>query len=818
MSLKAVRFTAAARRLASGVAAAVLLTVPVAPVAAQEQEQPQGPQRVIVDSIAVEGAVRQAPAEIQIVAGIHPGDQVGYREIQRALRRLWATGQFRDVRMEARATDQLAGAAVILVIAVEEQPIVSQITFEGLEHVDGDQVRDTVGLARGEPLDPARIAQAKTMIRDQLAQEGFAAGRIEHRIEPLPDRPNEVRLVFEVDEGRRVAIAEIDFVGNATFDEDRLLDVMSTGEEGFLWFQTGTYDPATVRQDLRQALPDFYGSWGFIDFAVTRDTLIVDPRSGKARLVVTVSEGPQYVLSDFEIQGNRRFSTEELTRYFDPDRGGLLGTLGLGRAARSVNGRPVFDATAFRDATAEVRRLYSNSGYLYAQVQPDVQRTELEGMPAVEAAWVVREGEPAYINRVAIVGNTVTHEQVIRDRIVLLPGDVYSEDRLIQSYRSISALGFFQTPMPLPRMEPTEDGDVDVTFEVAERQTGSVNFGTAIGGSTIGIAGFLGYDQPNLFGKAKSGHLRWEFGRYSNNFEARYADPAILDSRWSGSVSLFSARDRFFSFGEGERRRTGVGLRVGYPFPLDPRWTRFYVGYSIAETSYEAAAGQTGTIFNQPNALQSTASTGLTRSTLDHPIFPTIGSRQSLDLEFNGGPLGGDGDFQKYEASTSWFVPVGSLGGDQPGARPVRFTIGLAADAGVLMGDPSRFPFERFWMGGVQFGRPLRGYDETTVTPQGYIDRNAPGVALTSRFGDAYLRLSAEYAIRFNDNLSLGVFYDAGNVWEEPSTVDPTRLFRGAGVGLMLVTPFGPIGLDYAYGFDKTVPGWQLHFKFGQMF
>jgi outer membrane translocation and assembly module TamA len=121
-------------------------------------------------------------------------------------------------------------------------------------------------------------------------------------------------------------------------------------------------------------------------------------------------------------------------------------------------------------------------------------------------------------------------------------------------------------------------------------------------------------------------------------------------------------------------------------------------------------------------------------------------------------------------------------------------------------------------MGGVQFGNPLRGYEETTITPRGYVDRNQPGVALTSRFGDAFMRLSGEFAMRFNDNLSLGVFYDAGNVWNEPAEIDPTRLFRGAGVGLMLVTPFGPIGLDYAYGFDKTVPGWQLHFKFGQMF
>jgi outer membrane protein assembly factor BamA len=170
----------------------------------------------------------------------------------------------------------------------------------------------------------------------------------------------------------------------------------------------------------------------------------------------------------------------------------------------------------------------------------------------------------------------------------------------------------------------------------------------------------------------------------------------------------------------------------------------------------------------------------------------------------------------------AWYVPVGSLGGNAPNSSPVRFTLGLTAEAGAIFGDPSRFPFERFWMGGVQFGRPLRGYDETTVTPLGYLpecDRTTVSCPqLTDRFGDAYVRLSAEYAMRLSDNISLGLFYDAGNVWREPGEINPTRLLRGAGVGVTLVTPFGPLGLDYAYGFDKAPPGWQLHFKFGQGF
>jgi outer membrane protein assembly factor BamA len=147
----------------------------------------------------------------------------------------------------------------------------------------------------------------------------------------------------------------------------------------------------------------------------------------------------------------------------------------------------------------------------------------------------------------------------------------------------------------------------------------------------------------------------------------------------------------------------------------------------------------------------------------------------------------------------------------------------MSLEAGAIFGDASRFPFDRFWMGGVQFGRPLRGYEETTITPRGYYPRCTFGsggceLQLQDRLGDAYLRLSAEYAMRLNDNISLGVFYDAGNVWSGPRQINPTRLARGAGVGVMLVTPFGPLGLDYAYGFDKDKPGWQLHFKFGQGF
>jgi outer membrane protein insertion porin family len=811
---------------AVAIAAALLLAGAPIPGHAQDVPAPTPPampaaEPVVVGSVQVEGGQRVSVAVLLSQIGIQSGDSVTAADIDRAMRRLVALGQFRDVQVFVDPDPTAPDGPVVLRFVVDEQPLVAQIDFVGLENIRASTIRDTVGLRSGQPYSPRRVAEAEAMTRQLLAQRGFQVRQISHRLEPLPDRPESFRLVFEVDEGHRVAIAEVDFAGNERFSGDRLRGVLGTKAEGFLWFRTGTYSEDRLRDDLRGSLPEFYASRGFLDFAVVGDSLEVDPITGKGRLIIEVEEGPQYRLAEFDVQGSSRFASDDLRRYFEERRSGLLGSFGIGGSRdRGTQIGDVFDAVAFQAATSDVQRLYTNQGYLYARVTPVIERlppAEGDTTPRVRALWDIEEGQPASIRRVAITGNTYTHESVIRNQLMVLPGDVYSEELLIASYRRVSATGFFETPLPMPQIEPTESGDVDITFDVREKQTGSVNFGTSLGGS-LGLMGFLGYDQPNLFGRAKSGSLRWEFGRYSNNFEASYSDPAIGDSWLSGSLSLFSSRDRFFTFREGQRRRTGAATRVGIPLPRD-RFSRFTVGYSLSRTTYERFDEDESTsLFALPPGVQSTVSFGLSRMSLDHPVFPTVGTRLELDAGFSGGPLGGSGEFQKYTLSGAWYVPVGSLGGGTPGARPIRFTLGLSMEAGALFGDASRFPFDRFWMGGVQFGRPLRGYEETTITPRGYIPRGAAGVPLENRFGDAYLRLSAEYAVRFTDNISLGAFYDAGNVWRAPSEMNPTRLMRGAGLGLMLVTPFGPLGLDYAYGFDKDRPGWQLHFKFGQGF
>jgi outer membrane protein insertion porin family len=770
---------------------------------------------VVVDSVEVEGTRFLEPAVVVGTFGVPLGEVVTYLDIQEGQKRLWATGLFSDLQVLARG-DPDVGEPVILTLRVEERARVRRVEFEGLENLSERAVRDTLGFQAGEPYSPDRMIQARRYIQDELAAKGIPFARVEVTERSVPDRDGEVDLILDVTEGNRVSIAQVLFEGNDAFSDSDLRKAMATRQEGFWWFQTGQFLEGSLEEDLREQLPAFYASNGYLDFQVLSDTLIIDPETGKARLEIGVEEGPQYRVASFEVQGNRRFPTPQLEQYYTAEEGGLLRALGIGRDRQ--DGPQVFDQSAFQEATRRVGELYRNQGYLYAQVDPVIDRRppgEEEEHPTVALRWEINEQQPAYIRRINIVGNTFTHDRIIREQIALLPGQLYSEQDILRSYQAISGLGFFETPLPFPDISPDpQTGDVDVTFEVTEQQTGSINFGTAMGGVT-GVSGFIGYDQPNLFGQAKSGSLRWDFGRFQSNFELSYTDPSLRQSRISGSISLFDGRDRFFSFATGERKRRGFLTRFGIPVPGALN-TRAFAGYSLSRTEFRLQQGVDDTsLFGRPPGTQSQLSLGIRRRTINHPIFPSVGSEQSWTTEFNGGFLGGDGNFTRHLAEGTWWVPVGQLGGGSPGSRPIVFALGLRAKGGAVVGDVDRFPFDRFWLGGVQFGETLRGYEETTITPVGYFPRGSGQVMDIERLGDAFLTVGAEYAVRLNDNISVSAFYEAGNVWRNIREVDPSRLRRGAGLGVQLVTPFGPIGLDYAYGFDKTVPGWQLHFRMG---
>jgi outer membrane protein insertion porin family len=764
-----------------------------------------------VDSIVVEGNQRLTPSQIIGSSGIVVHQPINYRDIQRAITALFRTGQFDDVLIEQRN----AGQKLVLAIRVKERPVLDKWAVRGVNRLGEGAVKGRVHLTEGRPLDRNAVEQARAGIDSLYKHQGYYASQV--KVLQLTPRPGRARVVFDIEEGQRVAISQVVIDGNKHFSDKAVVKHMATRPEGFWWFQKGEYDERTVEEDVRERLPNWYADQGLVDFQVTQDSLVSDSSGGKGVLHLTVDEGPVYRVGTFDIQGHRRFSTEELRAFYP------FGPIGRNGAPLGKSRR--FSRTAWNEATDNVQKLYANTGYIYAQVRPEeVRRTGAGGQPVVDLRWNVREGSPATINKVEIVGNDVTHERVIREAIVMLPGDLFSQDRLVRSYQNVANLGFFQQPLPPPDVQPSANGvDVDIIFRVEERRTGNINFGASLGQGT-GVGGFLGLEEPNLFGRGKRGKLQWQFGKNLNDFTLSYTDPAIRESRISGTLSLFDSRARYRIGDLGRRKQTGGSFQLGFPF-LGSRYTRLFASYSFQRIRYSEGSADIQARFQCSACTRSSLGTSLVRDTRIGLPFATGGSMTNISGELNGGFLGGTGDYRKVDLEGRWYAPLGSLGGSSQLGSGVQFVLGLTAKSGFVFGDAGPFYQDLYALGGVQYGIPLRGYDEFSITPNGFDPAAGGNAAASSQsFGKSYAAFTVEAGARISQSLYLSTFFDVGNVYRTARQWDPTRLFRGAGFGAAVISPLGPIGIDVGYGFDRVDvngrpnPGWQLHFKLGNFF
>ncbi len=776
------------------------------------------------DSIAIRGNARLDAGTITSQAALIAGTQLSYRMLQRAIRDLYDTGEYDSVAL----TCDLApgGQHAVLIINVDERPVLEAVQIRGVKRLSERTIREMADLPPLRPIDPAAVARAVFRIDSTYERAGYYLARV--RAESTVVSDGNVGITFEVEEGRRLALSGLRVIGNEHVSAAEIAGVMKTRPEGFWFFRSGEISDENYAGDLAERIPALYARHGFIDFQIAKDSLYIDREHGKALLELTVVEGPQYKVGDFEVVGGRHFSDDELRAYYPfVDRSRTL----VSRVTDFLRRREptptdVFDQAAWETATDMVRQAYGNDGYIYSQLRPVVdRRVAADSTHYVDLRWEVNEGAPAIINRVEIVGNDYTTEACIRDQLVILPGDVFNQQRLIQSWQSLSSLGFFETPIPPPDTRRVNDqGDIDLIFRVKEKRTGNVNFGASMGQGT-GFGGFIGLDQPNLFGQCKRGSLQWQFGRYFNDFNLQYSDPRIRQSMVSGSIALYRTQARYYIADLGRSLRTGGQLQVGFPVPWD-NWSRVFLSYAGEGVKFgnTGLLGATASQYGN-SSIRSTAGITFSRDTRVGSPFPTGGGSQTINASFTGGPLGGTASFQRYTTETTAYVPVAQLGGTRPGQQPMIMVAGLSTRTGAVLGSTGPFFFsQEFALGGVQYGERLRGYEEFSITPDGYLLGTGTYNATRGSFGKAFFATTAELGLRMNQSLYVNVFAEAGNVWRRAREIDPTRLYRSLGLGASVITPFGPLGLDYAYGLDRVdlagrrAPKWQLHFRFGQIF
>jgi outer membrane protein insertion porin family len=780
------------------------------------------------DSVAFVGSTRRSYSVLREDAGLPVGQPVTSTMLQRAEKNILGTGHFEDVQTECVVS---SGKSIVRFTLVE-RPILTSVDVAGVSRLSPGTIRDRVDLIIGRPVDPAQVVRAVSKIDSTYAANGYYLARV--KVDTTLSN-GEAKLVFRVDEGRRFAVSGVFIDGNKELSDETIVKAMDTKPEGFLWWRKGEFDDDKFAGDLAERIPQLYASRGFIDVQVTQDTMDVDRERGKALIRLRVNEGPQYHIGDFEVNGGKRFSAEEIARFYPFGRS----SFSLVGAAKSLVTRDkadqtVFDESVWDEATRQVSNAYASEGYLYARVEPVIERRfTADSVPTVDLRWDIVEGSPAIVNRIDIKGNDVTGENCIRDQLFIIPGDVFSQQKLLQSYQNIAALNFFETPLPPPdyKPSPTDPQLMDLVFNVKEKHTGNVNFGASVGQGT-GVGGFIGFDQPNLgfkskfpfltTGKCKRGSVQWQFGQFINDFNLSFLDPRLRGSRVSSQVSLYHSMSRYIIQDLGRTIRTGGSLRFGFPVPSSRR-TMFYVDYGGERVKY-GATGLVSTI-NCPSCFRSSVGLSLEHDSQIGAPFPFGGVRQSITTQFNGGPLGGTSTFQRVLGSVKSTAQVAQIGGGNLGQDPMRVTLSLTVKGGAVFGDPGPFfVSQSFALGGTQYGEQLRGYDEFSITPLGYNPNTSTETAQRTSFGNAFYTSSAELGLRLTSQIYLDAFYDVGNIWDKPTEFDPTRLFRGAGLGGAIVTPLGPLGVDVGYGFDRTdllgrkAPAWQVHFKFGQLF
>lgn len=776
------------------------------------------------DSVAVLGNSRVPDATVRTAAGLNPRTTLNFRDVQRAIKALFGTGQFEDVQIVCSVPP--ATPRTTMSIVVRERPVLSSYTVTGADRISAKDVRERLTLATGKPLDPSALALAVERADSLYESKGYYLARV--RVDTIREADNKVKIAFTVEEGRRLAISGLNVTGNLRVPADDIAGAMQSRPEGFFWFRKGEFDDSKYAADLSERLPQLYASRGFIDFRILSDSLIIDREAGKAVIDIAVSEGPRYRIGSFEVLGNKRFSTPEVEQYYPfTDQTRTLTERATGLIRGTYRNPPnTFDAGKWEAAEQKLRDAYNDEGYIYARIRPIVERLPAgDSVRVVNLRWEIEESSPAIVNRIDIVGNDFTYESCIREQVVLAPGQVFNRNYLLRSYQNISNMNFFEAPMPAPETRPVgEQGDVDIVFHVKEKRTGNVNFGASTGQGT-GIGGFIGLDQPNLLGRCKRAQLQYQFGRYINDFNATYTDPNINQTRISGSLTAYHTASRYTIADLGRTVRTGAQVQVGFPVP-NSLYSRLLVSYGGEGVSY-GGEGLLSTVENRcDNCFRSTLGLTASHDTRLGLPFAAEGGSQTFNAQFNGGPLGGTASFQRYTTELKSYAPIGGIGVASLGSAPMTFVLGLTARAGAVFGDPGPFFYSQsFAVGGTQYGEQLRGYEEFSITPAGY-NQSAEGGSGVQRqsFGNAFFTGTAELGLRVSQGLYLNTFFEGGNVWDRPRQFDPTRLFRSFGFGAALVSPLGPIGVDLGYGLDRLdefgrpAPGWKFHFKIGQFF
>jgi len=717
----------------------------------------------VIRDIRVEGIQRTEAGTVFSYLPVRVGDTLTDEKAAQAIRALFATGFFRDVSLERDGE--------VLVVVVQERPSIAQIEFSGLHQFEKDQILTgfrQIGIADGRILDRGLLERAEQELKRQYLSKGYYAVAISTTVTPL--ERNRVALNFNIEEGNVAKIRQINIIGAKAYSENTLTGLFVLRTPGlFTWFSKhDQYSREKLSADL-ETLRSYYLDRGYIEFSIDSTQVSITPDKQDIYITISITEGDQYTVSDVRVAGELLIPEEEVRKLIQ------------------IKAGESFSRARVTESTKLIGDRLGNDGYAFANVNavPSLDKAKRE----VAFTFLIDPGRRVYVRRINIAGNTKTRDEVIRREARQLEGAWYSAQKVTQSKQRIDRLGYFTEVNVETPAVPGATDEVDVNVTVVEKPTGLLLFGAGFG-SDEGLVFSASIAQQNIFGSGRHLSFNVNTSKVNTVYSISYTNPYYTVDGVSRGFDLYyrdldpAAKD----LGQYKTKTMGGQLRFGVPISeLDV--IQYGIGYD--DTTITTFADSPPRYVNYVETFGSKntnlfLTAGWARDGRDSLIYPTKGTFQKATAEV-GTPLG---DLEYYKLSYQYqrYFPF------------TRFTsLMVNGEAGYgdgYNGLPLPF-FKNYYIGGVN---SVRGFRTFTIGPKDINGDPTGG----PRKVQANMELLFPFPGLENDrSVRVSVFVDSGTVG---NTIDFNLVDASVGLGLLWVSPIGPLKISYANPFRKQ-PG-----------
>ena len=738
----------------------------------------------VVKDIRVEGIQRTEAGTIFNYLPVKVGETMDEDKAAQAIKALYATGFFKDVRIEAEQD--------VLVITVQERPAIAQIEFTGNKSFPSDKMKlglAQIGLSEGLIFDQSLLDKAEQEIKRQYLSQGKYGATVKTVTTPL--ERNRVAVRFDIEEGAVSKIRSINIVGNQAFKTEELLEQFKLTTPDWLswWNKNDQYSKQKLTADL-ESLRSFYMNQGYLEFNIDSTQVSITPDKRDIYLTVNITEGEKYNVTDVKLAGELLVPEEELRKLI------------------TVNSGEIFSREKVTESSKAIGDRLGNEGYAFSNVNavPQVDKDK----HTVAFTFFIDPGRRVYVRRINLTGNIRTRDEVLRREMRQLESSWYSAEKIERSKERLDHTGYFEdVNVETPAVPGTTD-QVDLNINVTEKSTGSVLFGAGLS-SSDGVVVGVTVNQANFLGTGNSVNLAVNTGKTNTTYALGYTDPYFTPDGISRGFDVYRRDVDTSSLDTGSYKTSSYGAGVRFGIPLTERsylnagLTFDYTDIQLNSDSlprYQQFCGNVSGCSTNSLVL----SGGWTNDTRDSLQFPNKGVLQKLSGEV--GLPGLDLEYYKIGYKHSWYKDVTK-----------NIVLLLNGEAGYAHSYAnSQYPFwKNYYVGGVN---TVRGYQTGTIGPHSIENGNdvADG-GTTQLVGNAEIFFPVP-GLKDSKQFRLSTFLDTGSVWAEDSTISLGDLRYSAGVGVSWFSPFGPIKLVLAKALnaqsqDKTQI---LQFQFGSQF